>query len=272
MDAWNFMSPASRDNLRHAVQTEAEGMFALVEDPAVWEAPTGAGAWQARDVVGHLVDTTESYFVGFDAARGRGEPNRGVPLVDMAVNVDAGARRFRDVERAELLARLRKDREEINRVFDGLSDDEWASLQVPHTYMGPLPAFFYPIFQLVDYAVHSWDIREGAGESHALAAESADLLVPLIFVLWSATAKAGAHPEREELGVRVTSGANAGEYAVTMGPDGVAIAPGPVGALPAVLEFDPASLVLTAYGRMNAGTARGDLTLVRRFLDGFFRI
>jgi hypothetical protein len=42
--------------------------------------------------------------------------------------------------------------------------------------------------------------------------------------------------------------------------------------LPAVFEFDPACLALTAYGRMNAGTARGALTLVRRFLDGFFRI
>lgn len=272
MDAWNFMNPASRDNLRLAIQTESDGMFALVEDPAVWEAPTAAGEWQARDVIGHLVDTTESYFVGFDAARGLGAPSSGIPLADMASAVDAGARRFRAVSREELLARLRSDRAKLTDIFDGLTDEEWTSLQVPHTYLGPLPAFFYPIFQVVDYAVHSWDIRQGIGQPHALSAQAADLLVPLNFVLWSATVRAGAFDEHAELGIRVASGANAGEHKVTAGPDGVAIEPGAVEGLPAVLEFDPASLVLTAYGRMNAGTARGDLTLASRFLGGFFRI
>ena len=78
--------------------------------------------------------------------------------------------------------------------------------------------------------------------------------------------------EQAELGVRVASGANAGEHKVTLGPDGVAIEPRLFDGLPVVLEFDPASLVLTAYGRMNAGTARGDLALANRFLGGFFRI
>ena len=48
-------------------------------------------------------------------------------------------------------------------IFEALTEDEWAGLQAPHGYMGPLPAFFYPIFQLVDYAVHGWDVREAAG-------------------------------------------------------------------------------------------------------------
>jgi hypothetical protein len=39
-----------------------------------------------------------------------------------------------------------------------------------------------------------------------------------------------------------------------------------------IIEFDPASFVLTAYGRTNAGTVRGDLQLGHRFLGGFFRI
>jgi hypothetical protein len=59
---------------------------------------------------------------------------------------------------------------------------------------------------------------------------------------------------------------------VSMGSGGVAIEPGSVDDLPAVLEFDPASLVLTAYGRINSGTVRGDLALAHRFLGGFFRI
>ena len=42
--------------------------------------------------------------------------------------------------------------------------------------------------------------------------------------------------------------------------------------LPVVFEFDPASLVLTAFGRVNAGTYRGDAALADRFLNVFFRI
>jgi uncharacterized protein (TIGR03083 family) len=272
MTSWNFLDPASKDMLLALVQREAEGMFALVGSDEAWTAPTGAGHWQARDVVGHLVDTTETYFVGFDAARLNTTPPPLVPLVNMAVHVDAGAQSLRRVPRAELVARCQADFDKMMGTFLSLSDAEWRGLMVPHKYMGPLPAFFYPVFQLVDYAVHSWDIRQGTGRPHALSALAADLLVPLNFVLWSATARAGAFNDHMELGIRVVSGANAGEHKVTAGPEGVAIEPGPVAGLPAVLEFDPASLVLTAYGRMNAGTARGDQALANRFLGGFFRI
>jgi hypothetical protein len=48
--------------------------------------------------------------------------------------------------------------------------------------------------------------------------------------------------------------------------------PGAVDALPAVVEFDPGSFVLTAFGRINAGTIRGDKAVAVRYLNGFFRI
>ena len=42
--------------------------------------------------------------------------------------------------------------------------------------------------------------------------------------------------------------------------------------LPIVFEFDPSTLALTAFGRVNAGTYRGDPALADRFLNVFFRI
>jgi hypothetical protein len=39
-----------------------------------------------------------------------------------------------------------------------------------------------------------------------------------------------------------------------------------------VIEFNPASFVLTAFGRCNAGTVRGDAALVDNLLNLFFRI
>jgi hypothetical protein len=40
--------------------------------------------------------------------------------------------------------------------------------------------------------------------------------------------------------------------------------------LPAVLDFDPASLVLTSYGRIRGGTTRGDAAVADRFRSLFF--
>jgi hypothetical protein len=48
--------------------------------------------------------------------------------------------------------------------------------------------------------------------------------------------------------------------------------PGTTDDLPAVVDFDAGSLVLTTFGRCNAGTARGDASLADRFLNLFFRI
>jgi hypothetical protein len=54
--------------------------------------------------------------------------------------------------------------------------------------------------------------------------------------------------------------------------DGVQFSPGNIDDCDAVLEFDPATLVLTGYARMNGGTARGDEELAGTFRDLFFPI
>jgi hypothetical protein len=47
---------------------------------------------------------------------------------------------------------------------------------------------------------------------------------------------------------------------------------GEIDDLPAVIEFDAGSLVLTAFGRGNFGTVRGDADLAEQYLNLFFRI
>jgi hypothetical protein len=167
--------------------------------------------------------------------------------------------------------RLRGDLDKIMETFDALTEDEWSNLLVPHFYMGPLPAFFYPAFQLMDYGVHSWDVRQGTGRAHGLSGEAADLLTPFMFVLWKYTV-AASEPEPCELGIRITSGPNAGDTRVTVGPDGMDYRPADASGPPAVLEFDPGSFVLTAFGRANAGTIRGERAVADRYLNLFFRI
>jgi uncharacterized protein (TIGR03083 family) len=269
--AWNFMDPASKENLLRTLRREIEGTFDLISDPARWEAPTACESWQVRDIVGHLVDTTEGYLPAFELARTGGAPIEAKSLRDMARLVDEGAKQFRKVPQDELVGRLRDDADEMLAIFDELEPNEWAGLLPGHGFMGPVPAMFYAEFQLVDYAVHSWDIRQGIGDPHGLDGDAADLLVPLIFILWQATADTSGVTSPYSVGVR-TSGRNGGDVRVDVSSDGVQFAPGDVSDCAATLEFDPATFVLTGYARMNGGTVRGDAEIARSFRQLFFAI
>ena len=101
--------------------------------------------------------------------------------------------------------------------------------------------------------------------------DTADLLVPFMFILWQATTEVSADSEALAVGIRV-SGRNAVDYLVNITSEGLSYAQEDVSGMPAVIEFDPASLVLTAFGRVNAGTIRGDRAVADRFLNSFFRI
>jgi uncharacterized protein (TIGR03083 family) len=256
---WDATNHASKDNLLRVIREEAERLFQLAQVPENWEAPTASGHWQVRDIVGHMVDVTEGYLAAFNTARSGGEAAAPLGLRVMAHRLDEHAQAFRSVPQAELLQRLRSDLEQMMTVFQELSAEDWTGLMVPHTYMGPIPAFFYPTFHLVDYGVHGWDVREGLGLSTGLTGDTADFLVPIMFILWQATTELErVASEPLHIGIKV-SGRNGGAWHVTVSPDGYTYEQAAGAAdLPVVFEFDPSSLVLTAYGRINGGTSYGD--------------
>ena len=269
---WNAMTFAGKENLLRIVRKEADGFFSLIEVPEHWEAPTASGWWQVRDIVGHMVDTTEGYLERFEATREGRDPATLAGLPDMATTADDRAQAFRELGRDVMTKRLHDGYERLMEVFEGIDEDDWAGMTVLHGYMGPLPAFFYPVFQVMDYAVHSWDIRQGIGMPHYLHADAADVLVPFMFILWQATTDPGRiGDEPVEVGIRV-SGRNAGTWRVAAGAEGFTYEEGDIDDRPAILEFDPASLVLTAFGRTHAGTAYGDLEMANRFSGCFFPI
>lgn len=151
MSEWDAADYAARDNLLRVVRDEAGALFRMAASSDAWTAPTACPQWQVRDIVGHLIDVTESYFV------------------------------------------------------------------------------------------------------------------------WQSTTDVPEETEPFAVGIRV-SGRNAGDYRVDVSPDGLNYAQGDLSGLPAVIEFDPGSMVLTAFGRINAGTIRGDRGAAERFLNSFFRI
>lgn len=272
MSDWEATTYEAKENLLRVVRQQAEALFRLAAEPGVWESPTACPHWQVRDIVGHIIDVSESYVVGFDAARGGSAAPDALGVRVMQTRLDEGAKVHRTLSQQDALNRLQSDFAKLMEIFTALGPDEWGGLTVPHKYMGPLPAFFYPVFQLMDYGVHSWDIRQGTDRAHGLHGDTADLLVPFMFILWQATANVPAGIGPTEIGIHVSSGHNAGTWRISAGPEGMSFAPGTTEEFPAVIEFDPGSFVLTAFGRSNSGTIRGDVALAERFLNLFFRI
>lgn len=269
---WDATTWAGRDTILRVVKEQAAGFYELAEVPQNWESPTASGHWQVRDLVGHLVDTTEGYLERFKVTREGGTPDAISGLDQMSLKADERSSVHRDLPREELLARAHTAFDTAMKMFEDLTEDEWGNLIVTHGYMGPLPAWFYPVGQLMDYGVHSWDIREGLSMEHFLSADVADLLVPFMFVVWQATCDPSKRGDDDlQVGIKV-SGRNAGNFRVTCNADGLAYEPGDIDDLPVRLEFDSASLVLTAFGRVRAGTAYGDLDMAHRFGGLFFRM
>jgi uncharacterized protein (TIGR03083 family) len=271
MSEWDATSYEGKDTILRVVRNEAERLFEMAEQPGAWEAPTACEDWKVKDIVGHIIDTTEGYFTAFETARSGADMPAAYGLPGMHQRAGEQGIALGALDQPDAMKRIRDDLDQMLGLLEPLTAEEWTGFMVPHFYMGPLPAFFYAAGQLMDYGVHSWDIRQGSGQAHGMSGDAADLLAPFMFVLWQSTIKPDADLSPFTIGIRVT-GRNAGEYAVSVGPEGMQYQPGDVDALPTVLDFDPGSLVLTTFGRSNSGTVRGDSALADRFLNLFFRI
>jgi uncharacterized protein (TIGR03083 family) len=268
---WDFRNPASKGRLLGVLEREVDEMFELAAEPARWHTPTACAGWEVRDMVGHLVAETEGYLTAFDSTRRGVAAAEPVGVAGMAKAADKAARALRHVPRDELLERLRDETDRLIREFASLSDADWSALMVPERYLGPLPAMIIVEGLLGGYTVHGWDVRQGVGAPHAIAGDAADLLVPFVFLLWRATADTASVDQPYSIGIR-TTGQNGGDTRFDVSAEGLRFAPGDVDECRTILEFDPATLVLTAYGRVNAGTVRGDQQLATSFRSLFVSI
>ena len=269
---WDFQDPASKGRLLGVLQLEIDEMFELTVEPGRWHTPTACPGWEIRDMVGHLVAETEGYLSAFDSARrGVAAAAEPVGVAGMAKASDEAARAFRHVPRDELIERLRDDTARLMHEFESLSDADWSRLIVPERYMGPLPAMIIVEGLLGGYTVHGWDVRQGLGARHAIAGDAADLLVPFVYLLWGATADTTSVDSPYAIGIR-TTGQNGGDTRFDVSDKGLRLEPGDIDKCQAILEFDPATLVLAAYGRVNAGTVRGDRQIANSFRSLFVSI
>ena len=89
---WNAMTYDSRSTVLRVGAIRPK-LFTLAEVPETWKAKTACPEWEVRDIVGHIIDTTETYFEGFDAARGHTEGDPAYGLAEMAKHAEGRASR-----------------------------------------------------------------------------------------------------------------------------------------------------------------------------------
>lgn len=257
------------------VRTERQEFYRLIDDPANWNVQTRSELWEMRDMVGHMIDVTEGYLTGWERARKGEDPIPAVGTAVMAETLNEHAMALRSLSRKEAIDRLKGASSKMLEIFDSLTADEWNNFIVGHYYMGPLPSLFYPVFHVMDYGVHTWDMHWGLGDKDAkLEARTAGVLVPFMLILYSATVE----PSSAE-GVDVVYGIDVdGEYGgrwIAKVKDNMfeSEATDDLSQAQAIFSYKhPSDFVLTAFQRKDLSETTGDPEVIRQVKGLFFTI
>jgi len=271
----NSMDFSGKDTVLDVVRKESNDFFSLVDDPKNWNVQTRCTEWEVRDLVGHMIDVTEGYLTRWDKAR-KNEPIDTAGLLVMADSLNVYAQSFRNLPREQAISRLKGDYARMMEIFDRLTADEWGSFNVVHPFMGPLPTLFYPAFHVMDYGVHTWDIRWGLGEKYRkLDERTAGVLIPyMLYALLPSTVDAkSAEGVDVNYGIEI-SGEWGGKWRATVKDGKFEAKPetGDFEGCDAVFSFDPSDFVLTCFQRFPGGAARGDPEAIDKVRSLFFRI
>ena len=272
--AINPMDYSAKGLVLDVVKTERGKFYSIIDDPANWESPTRSGHWQVRDLAGHMIDVTEGYLTRWDMAR-RQEDAQALGLLVMAQELDRVALTFRNLPREEVIARLKGASDKLMTIFDGLTAEQWGGFNITHVFMGPLPMFFYPAFQIMDYGVHGWDMRMGLGQTDTKVDDrAAGVLVPYMFILMQYTVDQESAKGVDATYGIVVDGEWGGQWKVTVKDGQFSYEPSDdVSGLAAVFHFrDASEFVLTAFQRIQGGEATGDPAVIAKVRSLFFRI
>jgi hypothetical protein len=138
--------------------------------------------------------------------------------------------------------------------------------------MGPLPACFYAGFQLIDYSIHSWDIKVGLGREEPLSDDAAITLIPFMLIVLQYTVDAQrAEGLKTRFGIEI-EGSGGGSWTVDVDGTSVNIAEGASENREVIFDFNPNDFVLATYQRRRGGSVRGNEELAERVRDLLFKI
>ena len=271
----NSMDYSGKDTVLDVIRKESRDFFELVDNPKNWYVQTRCTEWEVRDIVGHMIDVTEGYLTRWEKARKK-EPLDTAGLLVMGESLNEHAQAFRNLPRQDAIDRLKTDYGKMMEIFSKLTAEEWGGFNVTHPYMGSLPTLFYPAFHVMDYGVHTWDIRYGLGEkTRELEERTAGVLVPyMLYALLPSTVDAQSAKGMDvQFGIEVT-GEWGGKWQATVKDGKFEVKPetGNFEGCDAIFTYDPSEFVLTSFQRFPGGAARGDFEVINKVRNLFFRI
>lgn len=270
----NPMTYEGKPVVLDVVRRERQAFYDIIDDPDNWTVDTRCEGWQVRDLVGHMIDVTEGYLDRWEKAR-QGQEADVVGLAVMGETLNEHALAYRSLPRQEAIDRLKRASDKMLTIFDALTEDEWSNFLVTHAFMGPLPTFFYPAFHVMDYGVHTWDMRYGLGDKLGeLDDTTAGVLIPYMFVLMQYTVDADSAAGLDTVyGIEV-GGPWGGRWRVAVA-DGQWTADPETGdfeGCEALFTYNPSDFVLSSFQRYPGGAARGDQRVIKRVRNLFFTI
>jgi uncharacterized protein (TIGR03083 family) len=271
----NPMSYNNKDLVLDVVRTERRNFYDIIDDPDNWRVQTRAELWEVRDMAGHMVDVNEGYLERWEIARQGEEFPAPLGTTVMAERLNEAAQSLRSVPREEVIERLKTSAAELDDIFEDLTEEEWSEFLVPHVFMGPLPTFFYPAFQIMDYGVHSWDMRWGLGEKDAsLDERTAGVLVPYMLILMQSTVDQESAAGLDAVYGIVVDGAWGGTWKATVSDGEFSYEPTEdLNDVQAIYHYANASdFVLTTFQRTKAAEASGDQEVIAGVDNLFFTI
>jgi uncharacterized protein (TIGR03083 family) len=269
----NPMAAEAKDTVLEVLSRDRKKFFDLVEDPANWYVQTRCTEWEVRDLVGHMIDVIEGYLSRWELAK-KGEGADAAGMLVMGEMLNDHAKEFRSLSREDALARLKENSRKVTAIFEALTPEEWTGFMVTHPYMGPVPAGFYPSFQIMDYGIHPYDIEYGLGDKLAEIDEaSAGILIPYCHIIMQYTVdQESAKGVDCVYGIEV-SGPWGGRWRVTVKDGQWQSTPeeGDLEGVEALFRYTPSDFVLTVFGRFPGGAATGDPEVIDQVRRLFFR-
>jgi len=235
-------------------------------DDKQWAATSPCEEWEVRDVIGHMVDVAESYLGYFTLAEKGWDVGAPLGWGAYPKALSTCAQAYRRLPRLELLARLEGLSEPLLAKFEALDAEQWGTMLLPHRYGGPLPPFVLGVFQLIDYAVHSWDVRVATGGSDEIAYETAQPLVPFSFTVYNFLfnpEQAAGQDVMLQYDVEHPDG-TLEPWTVAIQGGQLVVAPGAPESPEAILRLTPSQLLLRVFRHQSCGIS-GDEDAVARF-------
>lgn len=273
--AVNPMEYGSKDLVLDVLRTERRRFYEVMEDPEKWHVDTRCEGWEVRDLVGHMIDVSEAYLDRWAIAEQDAEAPPALGWQVMAEELNEGALAFRGLERQEAINRLRSASDRLMGIFEDLDEESWNNFMVAHVFSGPVPAFCYPAFQIMDYGVHSWDMRWGLGDKDSrLEERTAGVLLPYMFVIWQFSVDQDvAEGVDIEYGIEV-DGEWGGKWKCAIRDGQFSYEPAEdLSDVDTIFHYDhPSDMVLTTYQRIQGGQATGDPEVIDTVRNVFFSI